>query len=349
MKKLLLLQAAIFASILNLLANGCPAGIPKVIDLSSRFVLPNTLVAETGCSIKTTATVEITNPDKEAYTAKFKLVLKEGMKVLQYRITGFNGYEATEADIPNPNHVFILMRGQRVTVKLEIQFSGTEIQFNKVHILTCTIKPEPGSAFIDNKPVNDQLTREIFIGSPNVLCFRCVETADLPERTQFSFFTPGIDYLLRDCQTFPAFLSGPSPEMKRPATKEETDKQYFEIINNAVFANTTVKKVLIKNLEGKYLTFNNSAVAFMDRIENDTHHYQDWVILKSSINACQDRKYKLVQYLDDNRCFELYQIQVSGKYYLYYRTGISAEKEGEKILIKPRYELSGNNDGNRKL
>lgn len=349
MKKLLLIHAAICASILNLLANGSPAGIPKFIDLSSRFVLPNTLVAETGCSIKTIATIEIANPDKEAYTAKFKLVLKEGMKVFQYQITGFNGYEATEADIPNPNHVFILMRGQRVTVKLEMQFSGTEIQFNKVHIVTCTIKPEPGSAFFDNKPGNDQLTREIFIGSPNVLCFRCVETADLPERTQFSFFTPGTDYLSKDCQILPAFLSGPSPEMKQPATKAETDKQYFEIINNAVFANTTVKKVLIKNQEGKYLTFNNSAVAFMDRIENDTHHYQDWVILKSSINACQDRKYKLVQFLDDNRCFELYQIQVSGKYYLYYRTGIRIGNEGEKIIIKPRYELNDNNEGNRKL
>ncbi len=348
MKKLAVILILLCTCILNSVANDKVPGIPKVIDLSSRFVLPNTLIAETGCTLKTTATVEIANPNKDAHTAKFKLVLKEGMRVFRYRITEFNGWEATENDITDPSHVFILMHGQQVSVKLEIQFSGSDIPFNKAHIFTCAIKPEPGSPFIDNKPGNDQLTREVFIGSSNTLCFRCIETADLPERTQFAFFIPGVDYLTGDCQTFPGYLSGPTPEIKKPQSRTDVDKLYFEIVNNGVYGNTTVKKVLIKNAAGKYLTFNNNnnVVAYMDRIENDTHHYQDWVILKSSANACQDRKYKLVQYLDNNTCYELYQLQVNSKYYLYYRTGISVGQESEKVIIKSRYEVAGGGEGN---
>ena len=101
-----------------------------------------------------------------------------------------------------------------------------------------------------------------------------------------------------------------------------------------------VKTVLIKNREGQFLTFHDNNPKFMNRIENDTHHYQDWVIVKGSSTGCPgDKEYKLVQYIDDDKCFELYQLIVNGKYNLVYRSGISDAKKGERVIIAPQLQI----------
>lgn len=311
------------------------------IDLESKLTQPPAVVVESGCTAIYFSTVEIKNPVANTSTAKFTIVFYNEQKALPFSVEEVN-------DQPTANHSsfqpFTLEAGQILSVKLKFQLKNKDFDFNKSYVIKGNIIPKRNGAnfsFIDDNKTNDLLTQEILIGSPNVICYKCLETENISHSSLLSFFIPGVDYST-DCQKFPAIISN-SPtttELKKPVSRQENEKLYFEFIENGVIANTTIKKVLIKNTEGKYLTYSNNFPRFMDRISNDLHSYQDWVILKTLSNNCRDKKYKLVQYLDGNNCKELIQSEINNKFYLKYRNGISADNSSEKILIDPKYEVN---------
>jgi hypothetical protein len=320
------------------------------INLSSNLTMQSAVVVESGCNSLINATIEITNPAESQDMAEFRLGLKIGTSPLSFKVIEIDNRISTSQ---NPLQYFKVASGLSKKVKVQFQIGGSNFMFNKAYLFTGSIYPRryngTNFSFYDDDKSNDILTKEVFIGSANALCFKCIETENVQAGIEYAFFIPGFEYNFHNCIKYAGYLSSPLPELKIPANKAENAKVYFEFISNGVIANTTVKKVLIRNKEGKFLTFNNNVPKFMARIENDPHQYQDWVILKgtSTGSTCsRDREYKLVQYIDNNQCYELYQLKVSGTYTLFYRTGIREEKKGERIIIAPRFQKEGGEQTN---
>lgn len=320
------------------------------INLSSSLTMESAVVVQNGCTADLTTTIKITNPAESAADAEFLLTFYMGTTPVIFKVTEIDGQPAVNT---NSRQYFKTSPGTSKTVKVQFSVGGNKFMFNKSYLFKAVIIPKRYSglnfSFFDSDQSNDLLSKEVFIGSPNALCFKCIETEQFEERTDFSFYIPGVDFGTIDCQKFRAFVSGLQPSLKRPVLRTDEAKAFFKFIPNGVIENTSVKRVLIKNKDGKYLTFNNNVPKYMDRIVNDMHHYQDWVILKgipAAKRCSEDKVYKLVQYIDNNKCYELYQLKVNGVYNLFYRTGIHQENIGDRILIAPRYTIAGEENGN---
>ncbi len=312
------------------------SGDPESIDLQSILTQPPTVIVQSGCVATYFADLQINNPVANQLTAVFKVVFSIEGRGLSFSVEQINNQPPQSH---SPLQSFTLQKGQSLLLKLKFTFSNQDYDFNRSYIVKGKIDAV-NFGFTDPNPANDLLTQETFIGSPNTICSECLETATLLQNIQYSFFIP---VTVASCQNNLAILSSTATEaeLKLPATKAELSKAYFQFIQNGFIPNTTINSVLIKNPEGKYLTYNNGVPAFMNQITNDIHSYQRWVVLKPTTSSCSNSNhlYKFVQYLDNNTCKELVQTQRNGKYYLVYRSGISRDNIADKYIMEPKAQV----------
>lgn len=343
MKKLLIMSIPLLVVLMAFRKNDLTkSGIPNRIDLESKLTQPSAVVIESGCTATYFSTIEIkypVNPTPHAPSASFKIKVTAEQKELFFNLSKINDAFVRNSPPTNITREFTLTSGQSLRLTLKFQVTNKDMDFNRAVLIKATIKPRERiirgrlvADFDDSNTDNDMLSQLIVIGSSNSICYKCIETENYPEHVMHSFFIPLID----PCQKSPAFLSNTSTSAE--LKQAETPLTTFEFVKNGVIANTSIKTVLIKNNLGKFLTFFNDIPVFMDRINNDLHNQQDWVILKTTEDGCNDKRYKLVQYLDGNTCKELIQKRLSinfTRFFLSYRNGISEGSISEKIIIAP--------------
>jgi len=314
------------------------------INLSSNLILPPTIIAETGCTTSVDATVEITNPTESETTAEFRLGLYLGTSLLSFKVMAIDNIPAASQ---NSFQYFKLPKGSSSRVKIQFSVGGSDFEFNKTNMLKAFIYPRRYNrnnfSFYDDDKTNDMLTKELFIGSPNGLCFKCIETEIFPTDTDYGFFVPDAgDYdPTRGCEKALNYLRETGGELLRSGTN--VSGSYFKMLPGGNIANTAVRTYLIRNNNGKYLTYAGGVPKFSDLIQNDVHGYQKWVIKKETKKFCGDKSFTLIQYLDGNNCKTLMlNYSIPKKVYLSYRDGIITSPQGnfEKIIIGPAAEKS---------
>lgn len=311
------------------------------INLSSVISLPNSVVPQNGCLAQIEGKVEIKNPH-ENLNAEFKLSFNlNGIKTT-FEVLEINDQQAQSR---NPLQYFIIPKAGSIIVKVLFKLDGRTALFNKAYKFSGFINPrryQNGNySFTDIDKTNDNLEKEVFLGSPNVLCFKCIETENFPDNTDFSFIIPSkTDYEVKyGCTKATAELKLETNHLIPIGT--DLTNVFFKMVSGGDIANTTIKTYLIKNNNGKYLTNMFGVPKFIALSNNDTHGYQKWVISKEQNNACGDRAYSIFQYIDGNNCKTLLlHRDPSGQPYLLFKNGIITNPAGdyEKVIISPRYK-----------